>query len=92
MTYIDLYDIIHVKSKTRGSGVDLSFSGKYGYKMQNNVFSEKKDNNLGSVITNWISNIYPKKNKKKVLKFLTWDQSAKQLTDVIIKNNWSEKW
>jgi glycosyltransferase involved in cell wall biosynthesis len=55
-------------------------------------FSEKKDNNLGSVITNWISNIYPKKNKKKVLKFLTWDQSAKQLTDVIIKNNWSEKW
>jgi glycosyltransferase involved in cell wall biosynthesis len=55
-------------------------------------FSEKKDNNLRSVITNWISNIYPKKNKKKVLKFLTWAQSAKQLTDVIIKNNWSEKW
>lgn len=50
MTYIDLYDIIHVKSKTRGSGVDLSFSGKYGYKMQNNVFSEKKDNLIIKVL------------------------------------------
>jgi glycosyltransferase involved in cell wall biosynthesis len=55
-------------------------------------FSEKRGSQLRFVIRKWISDVYSKKKKKKVFKYLNWAQSAKQLTNVIIKNNWYQIW
>ncbi len=44
MTYVNLYDVISITTKQHGSGLSMSFSGKYAHKISKIVGNKIKDN------------------------------------------------